>query len=114
MDKLFGSNEINSNHLFSLVLLVFIVLVLSVLIYIAIKRQKINKAPNAAIVLVESVVIGGDNFLSDTHESKFDKANPYLISLFAFIFFGNILSLVGFAPIGSSLSAVLAATVVTW
>ncbi|BAP39677.1 F0F1 ATP synthase subunit A [Metamycoplasma canadense] len=119
MDKLlklnwFGSKEINSNQIFSLIVLVFITLVLSILIYIAIKRQKINKAPNAAIILVETAIIGGDSFFSETHESKFDRANPYLISLFAFMFFGNILSLIGFAPIGTSLSAVLAATVVSW
>ncbi|AZZ65620.1 F0F1 ATP synthase subunit A [Metamycoplasma phocicerebrale] len=119
MDKLlkinwFGSSEINSNQIFSMIALVFIVLILSVLIYVAVKRQKANKAPNAAILLVETAVIGGDNFFSETHESKFDKANPYLISLFVFIFFGNILSLIGFAPIGTSLSAILAATVVTW
>ncbi|MGX9339487.1 F0F1 ATP synthase subunit A [Mycoplasma sp. 332] len=119
MDKLlkinwFGSTEINSNQIFSLISLVFIVLILSVLIYVAVKRQKVDKAPNAALILVETAIIGGDNFFSDTHESKFDKANPYLISLFVFMFFGNILSLVGFAPVGSSLSAVLAATVVSW
>lgn len=119
MDKLlkinwFGSSEINSNQIFSLISLVFITLVLSVLIYVAVKRQKVNKAPNAAIILVETAIIGGDKFISETHESKFDKANPYLISLFVFIFFGNILSIIGLAPVGSSLSAVLAATVVSW
>ncbi|ENY68634.1 ATP synthase A chain [Metamycoplasma auris 15026] len=119
MDKLinlhwFGANELNANQIFSLIVLMFLVLVLSILIFIAIKRQKINQAPSATVILVESIVIGGDNFFSDTHESKFDKANPYLISLFAFIFFGNLLSVVGLAPIGSSLSAVLAATIVTW
>ncbi|WP_330463132.1 F0F1 ATP synthase subunit A [Metamycoplasma gateae] len=119
MDKLlkvnwFGSSEINSNQIFSLISLVFITFVLSILIYIAVKKQKANKAPSAAVVLVETAIIGGDNFISETHETKFEKANPYLISLFVFIFFGNILSIIGLAPIGSSLSAVLAATVVSW
>ncbi|MCV3753437.1 F0F1 ATP synthase subunit A [Mycoplasma enhydrae] len=119
MDKLlrlnwFGDSEINSNQIFSMIVLVFITLALSILIYIGVKRQKANVAPNTAIVLVEVVVAGSDEFFSEKHESKFDKANPYLISLFVFIFFGNILSLIGLAPIGTSLSAILAATVVTW
>ncbi|WP_373435410.1 F0F1 ATP synthase subunit A [Metamycoplasma equirhinis] len=107
-------NYINNNLIFTMIALIITCFVLAILIYIAVKRQKINKAPNKSLVIVESVILMGDKFISDSHEGRFDKANPYLISLFAFFFFGNVLSLFGFAPIGSSISAVLGATAVTW
>ncbi|AXE60575.1 F0F1 ATP synthase subunit A [[Mycoplasma] phocae] len=109
-----GKAYANNNLIFSMIVLIFITLVLSILIYIAIRRQKTIKAPNAPLMLVETIIISSDDFISETHERKFDRANPYLISLFVFFFFGNVVSLFGFAPIGSSISAVLAATAVTW
>lgn len=108
------TNYLNDNHIFTMISLIAIVFVLSILIYIAVKRQKINKAPNAAIVMVESMIITGDNFCTETHEGRFDRANPYLISLFIFFLFGNMISLVGVVPIGSSIAAIFAATAVTW
>lgn len=107
-------NFLNDNHIFSLIMLAVLTLIVSVLIYIAVKRQKVNKAPNAAIIMVESSIMAADHFSSDTHENKFDKANPYFITLFIFFMFGNVISLFGLAPIGSSLAVIFAATAVTW
>ncbi|WP_369085927.1 F0F1 ATP synthase subunit A [Metamycoplasma spumans] len=126
MDKLFHlnwfggpadstkGNFLNDNHIFSLIMLAILTLIVSVLIYIAVKRQKVNKAPNVAIIMVESSIMVADNFSSETHENKFDKANPYFITIFIFFMFGNVISLLGLAPIGSSLAIIFAATAVTW
>ncbi|WP_412031499.1 F0F1 ATP synthase subunit A [Metamycoplasma buccale] len=110
----FGNNEITENQIFTMAFLIVIVFVLSILIFIAVKRQKANKTPNAAILMVESMITKADNYASDLSENRLDKANPFFISLFIFLFFGNLLSLFGLAPLGSALSAVLAATFVVW
>ncbi|AWX42690.1 F0F1 ATP synthase subunit A [Metamycoplasma cloacale] len=120
MDKIignissFGPNEVTKNHIFTLIALVFIVFILSILIYIAVKKQKVDKAPNVGIIIVESLITTADDFANDLHENRLQKANPYFISIFIFMFFGNLLSLFGLEPVGSSLSVVLAATMVTW
>ncbi|AWX69664.1 F0F1 ATP synthase subunit A [[Mycoplasma] anseris] len=110
----FGPKELTKNHIFTLSILVIIVFVLSILIYIAVKRQKVDKAPSYALILVESAIMSSDNYANDLHETRLQKANPYFISIFIFMFFGNLLSLFGLEPVGSSLSVVLAATMVTW
>ena len=110
----FGPKEITENHIFSLISLIIIMFILCILIFIAIKKQKIDKAPSTTIIMVEGLIVMGDNYSSDLSDHRLDKANPYFISLFAFLFFGHIISLFGFAPIGSSLSVVFAATAATW
>ncbi|TPR54329.1 F0F1 ATP synthase subunit A [Metamycoplasma neophronis] len=107
-------NFLNDNHIFSLIMLLVLSLIISILIYVAVKRQRADKAPNAAIIIVEACITVGDNFSSETHERRFDKMNPYFISLFVFFLFGNLISLFGLAPIGSSLAVIFAATAVTW
>ncbi|ACF07004.1 F0F1 ATP synthase subunit A [Metamycoplasma arthritidis] len=120
MDKLIGNphwlgpSEVNENVIFTMIALVVITFILAILIFVAIKRQKVEKAPGAAVLLVEQLITKGDDYASDLHEHRLDKANPYFISIFVFLLFGNLLSLFGFAPIGSALSAVLAASAVTW
>lgn len=120
MDKLignphwFGPSEINENVIFTMIALVVITFILAILIYIAVRRQKAQKAPNGAILLLEQLIVKSDAYATDLHEHRLDKANPYFISIFVFLLFGNLLSLFGFAPIGSALSAVLAASAITW
>lgn len=110
----FGPKEITENHIFSLVFLVIITFILCILIYVAIKKQKIDKAPSTSVIMVEGLITMGDNYASDLSDHRLDKANPYFISLFCFLFFGHIISLFGLVPIGSSLSVVFAATAATW
>ncbi|RMA79116.1 F-type H+-transporting ATPase subunit a [Metamycoplasma subdolum] len=119
MDRLlklnwFGSSKIQENQIFTLGILIVIVFILSILIYIAIKRQKVEKAPNQALVLVESAFVSLDTFSNEMHNKKLEKANPYFITLFIFFLFGHLLSLFGIAPVGGAVSVVLAATAITW
>lgn len=123
MDKFFDKKVFNSwgpldkltnNLVASLTFLIIITFILCILIYVAVKRQKPNKAPSTGVLLVEGLITMGDNYSSNLAENKFDKANPYFISLFCFLFFGHLISLFGFAPMGSNLSVVFAATCVTW
>ena len=123
MDKFFDKKVFNSwgpldkltnNLVASLTFLIIITFILCILIYVAVKRQKPNKAPSTGVLLVEELITMGDNYSSNLAENKFDKANPYFISLFCFLFFGHLISLFGFAPMGSNLSVVFAATCVTW
>lgn len=107
-------SSFNDNQLFTLIILVALIFIISILIFVAIKRQKVDKAPNTVVLMVESIIKNSDEFISETHGNKFDKMNPYFISLFAFLILGNMLSLVGLAPIGTGLSAIFAATVISW
>ncbi|TPE58102.1 F0F1 ATP synthase subunit A [[Mycoplasma] falconis] len=108
------TNFANDNHIITMIAMVVLVFILSILIYAAVKRQKADKAPSAGILMVETMIMGADSFASETHSNRFDKANPYLISLFTFFLLGNMISMLGFVPIGSSLAAIFAATAITW
>ena len=110
----FGPKEIQDNQFFSLIILVAIVFVLSLLIYFAVKKQKADKAPNNGVLLVESLVTLSNDYADNLSENRLRKANPYFISLFIFLFFGHLISLLGFAPVGNSVSVIFAATAVTW
>ena len=91
MDKFFDKKVFNSwgpldkltnNLVASLTFLIIITFILCILIYVAVKRQKPNKAPSTGVLLVEGLITMGDNYSSNLAENKFDKANPYFISLF--------------------------------
>ncbi|AZG68691.1 F0F1 ATP synthase subunit A [Mycoplasma struthionis] len=112
-DKIFKPT-VNENHIFSLAALIVIVLILSVLIYLAVKRQSVQKSTSGGLLLVEVMIDGSDQFISEIHESKFDKMNPYFISIFVFFLFGNLLSLIGLTPIATNISIIFAATFITW
>ena len=82
----FGPKEITENHIFSLVFLVIITFILCILIYVAIKKQKIDKAPSTSVIMVEGLITMGDNYASDLSDHRLDKANPY----FAFYFLDTL------------------------
>ena len=101
MDKFFDKKVFNScgpldkltnNLVASLTFLIIITFILCILIYVAVKRQKPNKAPSTGVLLVEGLITMGDNYSSNLAENKFDKANPYFISLFCFLFFGHLIA----------------------
>ncbi|MDC8911494.1 F0F1 ATP synthase subunit A [Metamycoplasma hyosynoviae] len=109
-----GNSKINENHIISLSFLIIVTFILSILIYVAVKNQKAEKAPSNAIIMIESLIVTSDEYVDDLSEHKLQKATPYFISLFSFLFLGHLVSLFGFAPMASNISVVLAATAVTW
>ena len=73
----FGPKEITENHIFSLVFLVIITFILCILIYVAIKKQKIDKAPSTSVIMVEGLITMGDNYASDLSDHRLDKAHYF-------------------------------------
>jgi F-type H+-transporting ATPase subunit a len=95
----------------------FIVLAILCIIFISIAkryRKHTNEPPRGLQSMLEYVII----FIRDDivrpaiGDKKYERYLPYLLSLFFFIFFGNLLGLVPFFPGGANLTGNIAITMV--
>jgi F-type H+-transporting ATPase subunit a len=95
----------------------FISLILLTVIFISIAgkyKKNPNRAPSGLQSLLEPLVL----FISDEvalpaiGKKKYQKYLPYLLTIFFFIFFSNLLGLVPFFPGGANLTGNLAVTMV--
>ncbi|MXR12613.1 F0F1 ATP synthase subunit A [Mesomycoplasma hyopneumoniae] len=104
----------NQPQLFTLFILVFLVIILSIIIFFHIKKAKIDKSPSAVVLFAESYLIFIDDLVETAGEGYINKVKPYIFSLFTFFLLGNLLSLVGLEPISTSISVTLSLAFVSW
>ncbi|VEU76551.1 F0F1 ATP synthase subunit A [Mycoplasmopsis columboralis] len=104
----------NQPQLLSLIVTVLIILVLAIIAYRSIKKVKPNQAPSGAALLAEMYLSGLDKTMDETLEDKLPKARHYILTLFTMLAVGNLLSLVGLEPIGTSYSIPLTLGIATW
>ncbi|MCX6273130.1 MAG: F0F1 ATP synthase subunit A [Bacteroidetes bacterium] len=99
------------------VLALFISCGLLLLIFISIangyKKRK-DQAPKGLQSLIEPVIlfIRDDIAIPSIGKKKYEKYMPYLLTLFFFIFFNNLLGLIPFFPGGANLTGNIAVTMV--
>ncbi|WP_036463562.1 F0F1 ATP synthase subunit A [Mycoplasmopsis sturni] len=101
-------------QLFSLILTVLCICVLSVIVYFKIKKVKANEAPQGIALVAEIYVTGFDNSFDDTVDNKIPNARHYLMTLFTLLLLGNLLGVIGLEPIGTSYSIPLTLALASW
>ena len=98
-------------------LTLFIVMIILCVVFISIARRytkHTNEAPRGLQSVLEFVII----FLRDDvvkpaiGEKKYERYMPYLLTLFFFIFFGNLLGLIPIFPGGANLTGNIAITMI--
>ena len=100
-------------QIFSLMVTVAILVVLSIVIYRRVKKQETNKAPEGILLFAEQYVKGFDNLLMDSTEGKLQKPAPYLFTLASFLMIANLMGLLGLEGPSESYSVTLTLALIT-
>lgn len=74
----------NQPQLFTMCILIFLVLVLSLVIYFQIKKVKVDKVPPTIVLLAEDYFLFIDNLVEDISEGKLNVMKRYFFTLFTF------------------------------
>jgi len=94
----------------------FICFVLLCIIFISVARRYTknpNRAPKGIQSILEVVVVFlRDDVIKPSIGKKYERYMPYLMTLFFFIFFSNLLGLIPFFPGGANLTGNIAITMV--
>ncbi|KKB26630.1 ATP synthase A chain [Mycoplasmopsis meleagridis] len=116
MDKIVKHiNDWNHPQLFSLFITVLICLILSLAVFIEIKRtSRPNKAPSAFLIIMEGYVTTVDNMFYEATDGKISKAKIYIFGLASFLLIGNLLAPLGIEPIVTSYSVPFTLALITW
>ncbi|WP_029608856.1 F0F1 ATP synthase subunit A [Mycoplasma simbae] len=105
----------NQPQLLSLAVTVLIILIISLVVFIKIKKgSQVNKAPSATQLVAETYVNMLDNAYDDTASGKLPWARFYIFALATFLLIGNMLGLIGLEPIASSYSITLTLALITF
>ncbi|UWD34565.1 F0F1 ATP synthase subunit A [Mesomycoplasma molare] len=106
----------NQPQLFTLFIMVFLIMIFSIVLYFQIKKTKKDKAPSAIVYLTEQYFGIVETLVDESGaEGKLAKnIKPYIFTLLTFLLFGNLLSLFGLEPIGSTYSITLTLAFVSW
>ncbi|MCS4537103.1 F0F1 ATP synthase subunit A [Mycoplasma sp. CSL7475-4] len=105
----------NQAQLLSLIFTILIIFVISLIVFIKIKKhKKINKAPSATQIIAEAYVTGVDNTYDETSSNKLPIARFYIFSLATFLLVGNMLGLIGLEPIATSYSVTFTLAAITF
>ncbi|MBZ4195611.1 F0F1 ATP synthase subunit A [Mycoplasma tauri] len=110
-----GYADWNQKQLLSLIFVVLVCLIISLIVYVKIKKDaRPDKAPSGFILIMEGYVNYIDHSFDDSTDYKIPKARFYIFGLATFLFLGNILGMIGLEPITSSYSVAIALALVTW
>ncbi|WP_406617525.1 F0F1 ATP synthase subunit A [Mycoplasmopsis adleri] len=105
----------NQKQLLSLILIVLICLIVSLIVFIKIKKEaRKDKAPKGLLFVMEGYVNYIDNAYDDNTDTKLPKARFYVFGLATFLFVGNLLGLIGFEPVTTSYSVALTCGLITF
>ncbi len=95
---------------------IFICLLILCVIFISIARRysrNPNKAPSGFQAMLEVLILFiRDDIVQPSIGKKYEKYMPYLLTLFFFIFFCNLLGLIPFFPGGANITGNIAITMV--
>ncbi|MBN3534534.1 F0F1 ATP synthase subunit A [Mycoplasma procyoni] len=107
-------NNWNQPQLFTLFLLVFFVLLISIIVHFQIKKTKKDKAPSAVVYMAEQYFYIVDNLVDESSGGKLSFVKPYIFGLLTFLLGGNLLSMIGVEPIGSTYSVTFTLALLSW
>lgn len=94
-------------QVFTLILITLILIVISVVIYLKVKKQAINESPKGLLLFAEQYVMGVNALYYDATEGKIEKPAPYIFTLLTFLVLGNLTAVLGLEPPATSYSVTL-------
>ncbi|MBN4083393.1 F0F1 ATP synthase subunit A [Mycoplasma sp. CSL10137] len=104
----------NLPQLLSLFMTVLIIVVLSIIAFIKVKKVKNDKSPTGVALIAESYVKALDDNFDNVADGSIPKAKFYIFTLGTFLVIGNLLPIIGLKPIGSSISVPFTLALMTW
>ncbi|TQC51304.1 F0F1 ATP synthase subunit A [Mycoplasmopsis mucosicanis] len=105
----------NQPQLLSLIVTVIIIFIVSLIVFIKIKKHSSpDKAPVPTVLVAEAYVSLLDNSYDDTSSGLLPKARFYIFSLTTFLLVGNMLGLIGLEPLATSYSITFILAAITF
>lgn len=101
-------------QVFTLILITLILIVISVVIYLKVKKQAINESPKGLLLFAEQYVMGVNALYYDATEGKIEKPAPYIFTLLTFLVLGNLTAVLGLEPPATSYSVTLTIGAISW
>lgn len=101
-------------QIFSMILVTLILIVLSIIIYLKVRKQPVDKAPSGIAQIAEQYVMGVEDLFKKVTNDQIPTPAPYIFTLITFLIAGNLISLTGFESITSSYSTTLTLSLVAW
>lgn len=110
-EKLFVWNQ---PQLLTLIYVVIVLTVISIIVYVKVKKVKPDEAPKGIVFAAEQYVGLFDGEFASISEGKIDRVGPYLFTLFSFLAVGNLAGLLSLEPAVTSYSVSLTLGLITW
>lgn len=107
-------NYWNQPQLLTLVYVTILLTVLSIIVYIKVKKVKPDEAPQGVALIAEQYVGIFSNEFKGVTEGKIDRVGPYIFTLFTFLLVGNTVGFIGLEPAVSSYSVSLTLGLISW
>ncbi|MCU9936989.1 F0F1 ATP synthase subunit A [Mycoplasmopsis felis] len=101
-------------QMISLVVTILIILTLSIIIFIKVKKVKKDKAPSGIVLIAEGYVGYIDRTFDEVTSHRLPSARFYIFTLATFLLVGNLTPILGFEPIGTAFSVPLTLAISTW
>ncbi len=101
-------------QIFSMILVTLILILLSIVIYLKVKKQQVDQAPKGILQVVEQYVMGVDDLFKKVSNDQIPKPAPYIFTLLTFLIFGNLITLIGVESMTSSYSVTLTLALISW
>lgn len=101
-------------QIFSMILITLILIVLSIVIYLKVIKQPIDKAPTGIVQMAEQYVMGVDKLFKNVTNQQLPTPSPYIFTLLTFLIAGNLTPLIGFEAITTSYSTTLTLALISW
>lgn len=104
----------NQPQLISLIYTCLVLLILSLVIFFKVKKQKVDEAPKGIVFIAEQYVGVFNREFKSISNGYVDRVGPYIFTIFSFLLVGNTASLVGLEPVVSSFSVPLVLGLIAW
>ncbi|QSF13830.1 F0F1 ATP synthase subunit A [Mycoplasma sp. Mirounga ES2805-ORL] len=104
----------NQPQLFSLIVTITIILVVSLIIFFKVKKQDPSKAPSGILLVAQGYVSIIDKTYYESTEGKIKGGRIYIFALTTFLLVGNMVGLLGLEPIVTSYSIAFTLALISW
>lgn len=101
-------------QLLTLIYITVVLVILSIVVYIKVKKVSPDKAPTGVAFLAEQYVGIFDNEFYGLSNGKIDRVGPYIFTLISFLIVGNTAGLIALEPVVTSYSVALTLGLITW
>lgn len=107
-------NTWNQPQLFSLIITILIILIVSLIIYFKVRKMEPHEAPKGIVLVAEAYLGMVENTFLTSTNGKISSAKYYIFTLATFLIVGNTVGIFGLEPISSSYSIPLVLALASW